>query len=740
MFRKIKNKVLPFVLTSSMVGISLVNMTFTSYASDNVTLTFSDSGIVSSDESASGYVIDGTDLTINAAGTYIITGSCTDGNISVKKGTTGVNLILKNLSLEEADTAPLVIKKNAEVTLDIEGTVTLTDSENPDNENSEDEEIADAFEGAAIKVKSGSSLEITGNGTLNVDGSACKNGIKGAELSSITISGSTVNVNALNNGIADDNELNISGGVVNISCENDGLKAEIDEDDTESSGNINISGGNISLKTADKGINANGEINISGGTIDIVSESDAIHGDNNVNVTGGTISIDSGDDGIHAEYVVSLGVLNSTTGPEIEIKNSYEGIEGATVNLYSGKGTIVSSDDGINSANADITDYTYEMNICGGYWNVNAEGDGLDSNGNVSISGGEMLVFGASTTQDANTALDYDGSCTYSGGTFLAVGLSSGMGGTEPTSGDYIVFNGSTTSSSGSGSTINPGGNPGVNPGGNPGGNIGMPGGNPGGNSGMPGGNNNSSYIISAGDYVTIVDSEENIIYSFDAPKNATYVVFAMDGVSSSNTYYLRNDISKPAEEIIEEDETIDAPAFVTAKTIGTKAVLTWAEVEDATCYYVYKYWASSDTLSAPKVVTGNTTTYYNLTEGKTYRYLVRAVKNDGEVLSDYVNKNMVCVTVGSNSSANIPTSLAVSNSGSVNTLIWDAMDGVSTYYVYKYWTSSKTLSSPKEVSSTTCKYYNIESNSQYRYLVSTEKIDALTNYNGADTISISVY
>ncbi len=127
--------------------------------------------------------------------------------------------------------------------MDIEGTVTLTDSENPDNENSEDEEIADAFEGAAIKVKSGSSLEITGNGTLNVDGSACKNGIKGAESSSITISGATINVNALNNGIADDNELNITGG-------------------------------SISLNTTDKGINAVGELNITGGSIDIVSLDD----------------------------------------------------------------------------------------------------------------------------------------------------------------------------------------------------------------------------------------------------------------------------------------------------------------------------------------------------------------------------------------------------------------------------------------------------------------------------------
>jgi hypothetical protein len=59
---------------------------------------------------------------------------------------------------------------------------------------------------------------------------------------------------------------------------------------------------------------------------------------------------------------------------------------------------------------------------------VNAQGDGLDSNGNLTISGGETIVDGPSN--DGNGALDSGsesgGVCKVEGGTILAVG-SSGM-------------------------------------------------------------------------------------------------------------------------------------------------------------------------------------------------------------------------------------------------------------------------------------------------------------------------
>ena len=40
--------------------------------------------------SADGVEIDGTDLTITDAGTYVLYGSCADGSVTVEKGTDGV--------------------------------------------------------------------------------------------------------------------------------------------------------------------------------------------------------------------------------------------------------------------------------------------------------------------------------------------------------------------------------------------------------------------------------------------------------------------------------------------------------------------------------------------------------------------------------------------------------------------------------------------------------------------------
>ena len=106
-----------------------------------VTFTFSDSGITAAGEE-SGYKIEGTALTVNESGTYTITGSCAEGSVKVKKGTTGVTLILRDLELTSSETAPLCCNKETEVTVYLAGTVKLTDAEDPANEDSADETVA----------------------------------------------------------------------------------------------------------------------------------------------------------------------------------------------------------------------------------------------------------------------------------------------------------------------------------------------------------------------------------------------------------------------------------------------------------------------------------------------------------------------------------------------------------------------------------------------------------------------
>ena len=373
------------------------------------TITFS-SDKITAGSTGTGYKISGTTLTIKSAGTYKITGSCSEGSIVVDKGVTDVTLILDSLTLSSSTTAPIVIKKGSTATIDLSGTSTLADKEDPSTEETNSD-----FEGAVIKVKTGSTLNLTGNGTLNIDASACKNGIKGGTEATVNISGGSYNVDAANTGIASDGKVNITGGTFYISTWNEGIKSAPDEDDTTSEGTVYISGGTFTL-------------DVSG---------DAIHGQYGTTITGGSFSIDANDDAIHSDYTTTIGTDGSSEGPNIIINSSYEGIEGSIVNLYSGYAYINADDDGVNAANSDLTSYDYSINITGGTWYINSGGDGIDSNNNINISGGQTEVFGS--TNGGNAALDYDNKAYLTGGTLLAVG-NVGMGQTV-SSGLSIVFN-----------------------------------------------------------------------------------------------------------------------------------------------------------------------------------------------------------------------------------------------------------------------------------------------------------
>lgn len=576
--------------------------------------TFTDSSVTAENEDGSGFKISGTDLTINAAGTYVVSGDCVEGTITIKKGTEGVVLILDDLNLRSSTSSPLTVKSGAEATIVIEGENTLTDAEDPANEDSEDAEVADAFEGAAIKVKSSSAVTITGTGTLTADGSDCKNGIKGGTSAVITVGESsddsfTLNVDAANNALSSDGGVIINGGNVNLNSEGDGLKASPDDDDEESVGTVTINGGDISITSGEdavqaddgftmnggsltavtaggyennsaieaadisaKGIKSDKQITINGGVIDIDAADDAIHlngteGGETISITGGDLTLKSGDDGIHSDYILDID------GGNIDIQQSYEGLEGAVINLKSGSGKVYATDDGVNAANSDLASYDFAINISGGTWYINAQGDGLDSNGDINVSGGYTEVFGSA--QGDNAALDYGdfgSSFNVTGGTVIGIGNSTMA--TTPTSGSYIVF----------------GSNGGMM--GGPGGGFGGEGERPempengegfgerpempedgegfgerpempedgeggfGGREDMNGGMGGSQFEINEGSLIEIKDSEGNVLYSGTGVRAANHIVFSSEALVEGETYYLYIDGAAAASTAIGEQST----------------------------------------------------------------------------------------------------------------------------------------------------------------------------------------
>lgn len=109
-----------------------------------------------------------------------------------------------------------------------------------------------------------------------------------------------------------------------------------------------------------------------------------------MNVESGTLNISAGDDALHSDYTLNIGA-EDTAGPVITISTCSEAMEGATVNIFSGTIDITATDDCLNAANGDLTDYDFSMNISGGTITAyTSGGDGFDSNGSMTISGAAL--------------------------------------------------------------------------------------------------------------------------------------------------------------------------------------------------------------------------------------------------------------------------------------------------------------------------------------------------------------
>lgn len=468
---------------SSAVTTSLVS------SNSNSTIEFDDEDLDASYNESDCTVINlsGSSVDITSAGTYLISGTLTDGCIRVNySGKSTVRLIFNGVNITCDSEAPVVIEdgKKVIITLASGSENTITDNRSSD--------IDDGYSGA---ISSKADLIINGSGKLNITANH-RNGIKSSD--DLKIVSGNFNIKSNEDGIVGKECLCIKSGDFTINAGDDGMKSTYDTDDSKGyiiiengtfditcgndgiqsehrltiyDGTFNIktgSGASESIKTSSsmdvnpgsrfggdfknntstssssssesiKGIKAGGAITLVSGNYTIDSEDDSIHSNDTILISGGTYQLSSGDDAIHADNNIQID------NGSITVNMSYEGIEAAIININGGDISVTSSDDGINASDGSTTEgggaffnrgggktssdnssssNNISLNISGGKLYVNASGDGLDSNGAINISGGEIIVEGPTSSGD--TALDYETSLNFTGGTVMAFG-SSGM-------------------------------------------------------------------------------------------------------------------------------------------------------------------------------------------------------------------------------------------------------------------------------------------------------------------------
>lgn len=415
------------------------------------------------------------ELKITKAGSYTVTGKLEDGMITVSAGKKDtVELVLNSAEVKNSDGPALYVAKADKVYVSL---AAKTDNKLSDGDSYEVTEDGSNLDGT---VFSKADLIIRGSGKLTVNGNN-KHGVVSKD--ELTLAGGTVNVKSKNvalngkdavklsnsdvtleagsDGVRADNVdyldrgyVLIESGKVNITSVNDGIQAEtyikiID-------GDVNVfSGGGSSKGATDessKGIKAGGAIELYGGNIRVDSADDSVHSDGDVIVYGGKIYAVSGDDGIHA------GVKAEINGGEVEIEKSYEGIEASEIVISGGQTVISASDDGMNAAGGNdssslggrpgqgmFEETSGSITLSGGFMKIDASGDGIDSNGPITLSGGVFLISGP--TNGGNGAFDYSGEAKVTGGVLIAtgsVGMASGFT-TAENQGAILVNTGSQT-------------------------------------------------------------------------------------------------------------------------------------------------------------------------------------------------------------------------------------------------------------------------------------------------------
>ncbi len=329
----------------------------------------------------------GTIVEITGSGAYIIQGTLNPGFISVSEKDLDVTIILNGASIVSKNYAALASMKKSKVTLEL--------AENTTNSLSYGSKDSKKQPSATLLTQG--DLTIRGTGKLIVN-------------------------SKLNKGIVSRANLNIEGGEIEVDANKDAIQAS----------NLSISNAAFKIKTgggsnipdiagSSKGLKAASDITIYSGTFDIDSNDDAIHSNGTLTINSGKFAISSGDDAIRAEKRLTIN------GGEINITKCYEGLESYDIDLNGGFVKIKSSDDGINISGGRRVGNVEEtidgtLTITGGEYYVESEGDAVDSNGSIEMSGGNLVAFGPTSPGSKDRSIDFDRTLNITGGLLVGLG------------------------------------------------------------------------------------------------------------------------------------------------------------------------------------------------------------------------------------------------------------------------------------------------------------------------------
>ena len=421
-------------------------------------------------------VEDGT-LTITKAGTYKLSGEY-QGQIKVETADSdAVRLVLDNANITNSSGAALNVVNADEVILYSASGTTNTISDGADyTATGEDDPDAVVYSKADLTIAGEGTLKVNGNhedgihtsdglviasGTLEVN--AANTGIKGKDY--VDILGGTINVTAQQDGIKSTNDTDegqgwtrLSNGTVTVNAGDDGFKA---------SRVVEISGGSLTVEQSDEGIEAQ-YINVSGGDVNVTSADDGMNASLKTSDSESTDSFaNTSDTANQQQGSLPGGQQNGTSNQQQQETGQPQppAMSGTSQDGTSQNGTTGTGQQQNNTQNQGNQDMgqppamlggnaqdgtsqngttgtgqqgmgqppqggmpgggggTFEVidaaiNVSGGHVTVNAEGDGIDSNGVTTLSGGTLIVNGPS--QGGNAALDTNGDLLLNGATVLS--------------------------------------------------------------------------------------------------------------------------------------------------------------------------------------------------------------------------------------------------------------------------------------------------------------------------------